>query len=388
MKENELFDSLRDKVNDEILPFDESDWQQLRSRLDSKRKKEIIPFIPLSWKYILGGIAATTIMFVLLYYRGKTDLKHEDVVKQQPQKQIEQVIDTTRFIASQDDSSAILKPHLPEIIIPSANTALVHEKKPEIEKPEVKRPGVNKQETRIEVAVSEEKKDKENVVADKVIPKSSTDESQPAPEKKEYVNLPDWNDDDVPHNRNKPVFLSGGGVNYQSQNLGYAVKIGMDKPVTSRFSINAELAVNTNSRNISINEISVADQPIVGNGGSYNFHDTTYNRIDKEFAQAFAQALVGFNYKLYSKGKAGMSVDALRVMRSKKDVADFNNALTDGKTTPLWNVGLRLQYTQYLNHHFDLGAAYRQDVSSAINKTWQNNFLQLMIIYKLNEKKK
>ena len=381
MKENELFELLKAEVDNEQLQFDENDWRNIRNRLDSSKnsKKKFVFIIPITKTYAstLGAVAATILAIILFNL---------------PKEKEETKLPTTS-IAIVDDKDEKLKPitHIPikspnadfskkQSIVPSISTTskttntLIKDLQPKLEP--LNTPVLTHEKTAESSTITATSKE--------VTPQIDQDFLE---KKNEY---PDWITEEElqPKNNQQPVFFSGGGVNYQSENIGYAVKLGLDKPLSKRLSVSASLAVNTNNRNVynsEIQSITPVLSPILSNSDNVSY-DTSYHNVQRELAQTFAQALVGVNYKLFQNSKIGVGVDAFRILQSRSNLDVSNDLIINDKPTELWNFGMRLQYTQYLTRHFDVGTSYRQDISSMLNNSWQNNFLQLMIIYKVNER--
>lgn len=377
MKKNEFFESLVNEVNNGVLPFNEKDWQLMRARLDETRKRKVIPLIPVRLRYISAGVAAALIIGISLLYKpdepSKPDIQHQsyhvrkDLSESKDHKQknepclVEKNLSPTFAphpgkIGNVSEEDFLTKETLSDASIVFSDMQNLSDK--EINEKELI-------EKSAEIAVPEEK-NKRTIIKGKGI-------------------LPVWNKD---HFRNdRSVFFAGGGVNYGVQTMGYAVKLGLEKPLTTRFSVHTALAVNTNDRNITVNEIDrIVPKNIFTTNGNYTTYDTFYKQSHRDFAQTFAQALAGVDYKLYKKGKLGLSADAVRLLKSRQEVDAFNEELMADKPTSLWNIGLRIQYTQQITRHFDIGTLYRQDVSSKLNGTWENNFFQLMLIYKAGGK--
>ena len=386
MNEHEFLESLKKEVQNAELPFNEKDWEELRERLDGKKKRNVLPFFaafPLSWRYVAGGAAAAVTLFFGLNYQpeDRNTIENTTVYKHaKPQilKDNQTDTDIENDVVFNIDATSQHE----ERTVPNAHTNTV-ERKLTYEKntsgdlvitDSVKAVGENG-----EVPVIAKEQPEEKPVRQE-IPKQDK-------AKENHLDTPIWEDLKTPDRQS--VFFAGGGVNYGAQNVGYAIKLGLEKPISSRFSVHTALAVNTNNRHVTVTEIEKVTPYInLGNAPSYLSYDTTYKQANRDFAQAFAQALAGVDYRLYSKGKIGLSADAVRLLRSREAVNDFNKDLNTEKTSSLWNVGLRIQYTQQITPHFDIGTVYRQDVSGRINNTWENNFLQLMLIYKVGGTKK
>lgn len=380
MNENEFLASLVKEVEEGVLPFHEADWQQLQARMDEKKERKLLPLIPLRWRYLsLGAAAALILVFGLLYHPEKnTERNTPPSISSYTEKHVqknEQAAHTETALqkakppaamALQKNETAMRKKGMKKklTVVPVALSS-------DMEKYSYSITSVQKQEaeekTDVDIATAEEPSQENNNLQEK------------------ESSLPLWNE--VHFHTDKSVIYAGGGVNYGAQAMGYAVKLGLEKPLTTRFSVHTALAVNTNNRNFTVNEIDkIIPKVNLSTSGNYTTYDTLYKQSHRDFAQAFAQALVGVDYKLYKNGKLGLSADAVRLLKSRQQADAFNEKPFVDKTTALWNVGLRLQYTQRLTRHFDIGTLYRQDVSSKINKTWENNFFQLLFIYKVGNR--
>lgn len=379
MKENDFFESLVNKVNEGALPFNEKDWQLMQEKLDEERDRNIIPFLPIRMCYLSAGLAAAVMIGIGLFYKLenpsepkpqtptgyvkreihlpiKDEAEHRIILtgKSASKKNIAAVTKNNKV----RKGNSVVKDVKPDTIIAIADSSYFSDIRM-VEKEPNEEP--------IEIVADDEKKEEPIIIRDR-------------------ETLPVWNE--VHFAGNRSVFYAGGGVNYGAQAMGYAIKLGLEKPFTSRFSVHTALAVNTNDRNVTVSEIDkIVPTNIITTSGNYTSFDTFYKQSHRDFAQAFAQALVGVDYKLYKTGKLGLSADAVRLLKSRQQLDYFNERLITDKISPLWNVGLRIQYTQQITRHFDIGTLYRQDVSGKINKTWENNFLQLMLIYKVGNRK-
>ncbi|HTN47256.1 MAG TPA: hypothetical protein VL098_12980 [Flavipsychrobacter sp.] len=377
MKENELIELLKNEVEKHELPFNDSDWQALRTRLDKGREKRVL-VLPAYIKLLGAGLAASLLFFVLLFKQAGTQhAVEQDVAGMQPGDQRKQPVPgkTAPALAESATTSSSKEPKQGL----SRKVTVTGKSLPYIQdtpSPEDSFMNSSQSESLAEPAPI--------LAAD---PTRSGIPKKTMAEPKNYPQDVMWRDEEVLAQAKPPIFSGGGGINYQSQNIGYAVKLGLDKPLSQRWSVSAALAVNTNNRSFYQNEVEKIQQVVdfTSTGNMTTRLDTSYRGVEKAWQQTFAQAIVGVNYKLYSRGKAGMGVDAFRLMESRNRVEDYNELMRNDKPTALWNFGVRVQYTQYLTNHFDVGASYRQDVSSVLSNSWENNFLQFMLIYKLNK---
>ncbi len=377
MKEKEFLESLVNEVNEGMLPFQEEDWQHLQQRLDAAKRKKIFPFLPPRLRYLSAGLAAALIVGIGLLYPSIKPSGSNDTTPLS-QKQAAPIGNT----AIRESASPEENPVPPSLSISAAKKEI--------------RTAAKEASPPLPAYVPVDFPDTSGIAPAKLAPGTPTETPATAmvsEEKKQPVSFPDeetlplWKE--VHQTKNAPVFYAGGGVSYGGNAMGYAVKLGLEKPISSRFSLHTALALNTNDRNIAVSEIDrIIPKSVLTSNGNYTTYDTLYKQSHKDIAQAFAQALVGVDYNLYKNGKLGLSADAVRLLRSRQELDAFNETLLTDKESSLWNVGLRIQYTQQVSRHFDIGALYRQDVSSMLHKTWENNFLQLLLIYKIGGTKK
>lgn len=369
MAEENLFKEIRDEYQSYELPFDEADWDSLVTRLDKKEQKKAVFFVSrkLYVPAAAAAIAASVILIVSILSREpQKDIVATDnhnAVPNNVARNEQPVIDTNAERASQPVFATV----------PVIRSAQYVQK-------EINRPVVEE----TSIAVINDTARTEAVPSEKIVETKPTNNYVNRSNKP--VNYPkevEWggmNQGNVPSGVR---LAANGGLNYNTSKLGYSIGASISKSISKKVSIQADIAFLDNSRQSSYSQMNVTERQVNGLSGAYIERDTSYQKTTKDFKQNYAQVALSVDLALTKANSVSVGVDVQRLLNGEQEI---DGSVTSFQRASSWNSGVLLRYRYDLNQKLSLGLSYRQDVTSALQNTWQNNALQVYLNYYIKSK--
>jgi len=381
MKERDILDHLRQKIEEVPVPFEEADWNAMQAMLDRREQKKIIAFRPSYNMWKAAGIAAAVLLagvFMLTPWHKK-QVVERDVAQHQSEKQNSQS-------PAPERKDNTLPAVAAERVTPSAKTAdKVPMAKQRSDTPgEALRPDQNDWiagATENKDTVMHREQQPSSVITAKDVMTAKTEEKRKPVQKIDFSEFEERKATGL----NKPYFIAGGGVLTGDRSLGYSLSTAVVKGLSKKLSLQAGVAYVYNDLKRDINQMTITSRTVSGIGGPEIEYDTTFARVNSRLPQNYAQAEVSLNLALLKNSNLLMGVDVQRLMRSKQEVDAINNSLIDQQQLPLWNSGVKLRYQYAVIKNLALGLAYRFDVTSTFGNKQPNNFTQAYIIYQFKK---
>ena len=374
MAEKKLFNEIRDEYQSYQLPFDEADWNDLEARLNKKDQKKAVFFI--SRKLYIPAAAAVAAGIILLV----------TVLSKQPAN--ENIATINHEVVSNNVTQKelpVTETETQDYLPPAANPVIVASSRHT-----EKRNATNS----VIVAVNPDVVNKEIAVVEDTCralpaPFENVADNKPANtyvnKNNKQVNYPkemEWGGMEPETTPSNFRVAANGGLNYNTSKLGYSVGASISKSISKKVALQADLAFLDNSRQSSYSQRNVTTRQISGLNGYYTAFDTSYQKTTKDYKQNYAQVALSVDLSLTQRNNVCVGVDVQRLLNGEQE--DENN--TSFQRASNWNSGVLLRYRYDLNQKLSLGLSYRQDVTSAIQKTWQNNALQVYLNYYIKSK--
>lgn len=366
-KKDKIFQVIRENYDSHKLPFDKADWNDMLKTLDKEEQKSRGWVIVIKRFGIPLGIASGLIFAMTLFFNLNDTNNSQPYVK--------------------EDISSKLPPNHAEItpIDSMPGTALrtkvmdrsisqrIHNSKE-----------VKKYDTGM---IADTKRDGGKVLYDsatKVI--RPREESILVKEPKQLKDISPGYFPPVDIDMRKNIQLAAaGGINYNSQKVGYSFGLNLSKNLTSKFFIQMDIGLNRNSRDASYAEqnvtITAEVHPGIGGPDTIYRYDTSMMSYTRVLRQNYGQATLSVGLKTFGNNNINLGVDLQRLMISKEELNVINANRDNTLPITMWNAGALLQYRHYLSKALSVGVAYRQDITGMLNNTYQNNTFRFNIHY-------
>lgn len=356
-------------VADEIIAFDEANWERMQSMLDGKKENmHKMMLLPVLYK---SYAAAATILFAVISILSLYTPKENIVVRQITNNKQEPP-------ATNEPSSAVN--HQPTTVqIATANKQFNTEKALVSQRNETE--DVAKQVTdKTPDAIAKE----DNTHLDKPI--------QQLPSTKKENILPLF----LPYTDHKTYAKTTFGINtgmavYQSYN-SFAAGIMLNNRLNSRVSIQTGLGFVQGRQDISIKHVNVTEEPIViitDTSQTSGVQRTVTERYEQQSSNLpYIQFNPGVSIKLYKKLYVVAGVDIQRVITDDATINTINEHLaTTGKKLPKTDVGATVNLSYLLTKNIGAGISYRNSFAGKAdnNTTYiQRNYFLIQMQYIFN----
>jgi hypothetical protein len=370
MEEKDIFKDIKQRVDEEQLPFDDSDWADLQSRLDSKEEKRIIPFFPFHAKKAVAAAVATAaivIMGLFILNRQNNDLPATPIVTSAP-------------VTPPPASQAVTTPEEEDVPIPPAVVESSSSKRPAARKkytPALEGEPAYEIVKPLEVYFEPQKQQIAEVKPADTMFKSIRPSDRNEPKKFDYA---EFGEREVPTEK-KIYFLAGGGIIAADNSLGYSLNAAIAKKISGTATLQAGVAYIGRNQSTDVTQTTISQHQVIGVNGATLQYDTTTSKATNRLPQSYAQAEVAMGLQLLKRSNLLIGVDVQKLLEAKEDVYALNSVTSEEKDIPIWSSGVKLRYQYMFIKNLSLGLAYRLDVSSALTNKVQSNFTQAYITY-------
>lgn len=363
MNNNEFDKKITNVVDDELVPFNEDNWDAMQRRLDGKGSRRLL-LLPLMIKPFAAAAAVLILLgSVYIFTQQGGDIADKPIAGTE-QSATMQIPDITPLPDTIEKDVTITKTHP---LIAQQQTTTIAEQKP---KPVLV----------VQADIEDSSSAEENIIV------ATEQKSSPG---KPYVSLNDYYpvDDYDETNKGKITFGVNTGVAMYESGNNFTAGLLVKNKLSNRVSLQAGLSFVGGRQNVSVRHIDVSYEP------SANGLYTEPKKVETERYEEYSRNLpyVQFNpsvsVQLFKKLYGAVGADVQQLIINKTALDTINQHLAEvGKKIPQTDPGVTLSINYRITKHIGMGVSYRNSLAGIatddIEYVKRNYFLvQLQYIF-------